>query len=58
MKKVQINYENECSEDAKVQIETINAYNNLLNNLKVNDKVLHANIHELFLFYNQAFFKS
>jgi len=35
-------------EERKTQIETIQSYNNMLKNLQVNQKVLNANIHELF----------
>ena len=44
------------TEEAKTQIETIQQYNKMLSNLKVNQKVLNANIHELFVFFNLAFF--
>jgi hypothetical protein len=44
------------TEEAKTQIETIQQYNKMLSNLKVNQNVLNANIHELFIFFNLAFF--
>jgi hypothetical protein len=37
-------------------VETILAYNKMLKSLKVNEAVLNANIHELFIFFNLAFF--
>ena len=46
------------NEEAKTQIETIEQYNKMLSNLKVNNKVLDANIHELFTFFNLAFFNN
>jgi hypothetical protein len=57
MKKVE-NFNEECSEDMRVQIETIKAYGSLLKKLEVNKNVMNANIHELFLFYNEAFFSA
>jgi hypothetical protein len=50
MKKLAIS--EELSADMKVQAETIKAYNNMLGNLEINNKVLGANIHELFIFYD------
>jgi hypothetical protein len=49
---------NNKDEDRKTQIETIEQYNKMLKNLKVNDRVLNADIHELFQFFNIAFFNS
>jgi hypothetical protein len=46
------------NEERKTQTETILEYNKMLSNLKVNDKVLNANIHELFIFFNLAFFNN
>lgn len=48
--------EHKLTEEAKTQIETIQQYNKMLSNLKVNENVLNANIHELFIFFNLAFF--
>ena len=38
------------------QIETIKAFGAMLNNKKINKAVIEANIHELFGFFNVAFF--
>jgi hypothetical protein len=48
----------EESEEQKVQAETIKAYNEMLQGLTVNQDVMNANIHELFAFFNMAFFKN
>lgn len=34
----------------------MSAFSKLLSKLEINKRVLNANIHELFLFYNEAFF--
>jgi hypothetical protein len=50
--------DNSKDDDRKTQIETIEQYNKMLKNLKVNERVLNADIHELFQFFNIAFFNS
>ena len=44
--------------EVRVQIETVKAYNQMLQGLQVNEKVMNADIHALFLTYNLAFFDS
>ena len=44
--------------EVKAQIETIQAYNKMLSKMEVNEKVMNADIHELFLFFNLAFFNN
>eukprot|EP00347_Sterkiella_histriomuscorum_P023736 403333563 len=44
-------------EEIKAQIETITQYNKMLSKMEINEKVLNCDIHELFLFYNVAFFQ-
>ena len=48
----------DADEERKTQISTINAYHHMLKNLKVNENVINANIHELFLFFKMAFFSN
>lgn len=55
MKKLE---EDKSAEEQKVQVETIKAYNKMLQGLKVNENVMNADIHELFLFFNMAFFNN
>ena len=52
MKKIHVSDE----EEVKTQIDTIKQYHKMLGNLKINDNVVNANIHELFQFFNLAFF--
>ncbi len=44
--------------EIKAQIDTIKAYNQMLSKLEIYEKVLNANIHELFLFFNLSFFNN
>ena len=46
-----------CSADFKTRFETVRAEKVVVNNiLKINNEVLQADIHELFAFYDEAFF--
>ena len=46
----------ELTEEMKTQAETVKALGDMLQKMEVNDKVVNANIHELFVIYNEAFF--